>query len=42
MSVLRDYKVTSMPHLILFKEGKEVATAIGYKGQENLEKFLKQ
>ncbi len=41
MHLLKDYKVTSIPHLVLYKNGKEVATNVGFKGSEALSLFLK-
>lgn len=40
-NLAREYKIMSIPTLILFKNGKEVKKNIGFIDEENLEKFLK-
>ena len=35
-----NYKVVSIPTLILFKEGKEMERSIGYKNKDELRRLL--
>jgi len=39
-SIASNYKVVSIPTLILFKEGKEIERSIGYKNEEELRSLL--
>lgn len=40
-NLAREYKIMSIPTLILFKDGKEVKKNIGFLDEERLEEFLK-
>lgn len=40
-NIAREYKIMSIPTLILFKDGKEIKKNIGFIDEERLEEFLK-
>ncbi len=40
-NLAREYKIMSIPTLILFKDGKEIKKNIGFIDEDGLEKFLK-
>lgn len=40
-SIARDYRILSIPTLILFKDGKAAATSVGFKPKEQIEAMLK-
>ena len=42
MSLAQQFGVTSIPMLLLFKDGKPVAKSVGYRPQAELEALLEQ
>lgn len=40
-SLAKEYKVMSIPCLILFENGKEIKRTLGFKSKEELKEFIK-